>query len=292
MLYDIRLEMLYDYDAPVHGGRHLVRVAPITIPGVQRVVASSLSFDPRPEQTTTFADFFGNVATTICYAAPHDALRIRLNARVNVENLPDPIDLSPALAVLHQQIAATWSLDPASPHHFMAGSPRIALDPAITAYAASAASGAPSVLAIVKALGQAIHRDFAYDTKATDVETDPVEAFALRRGVCQDFAHVMIAGLRGLGIPSGYVSGFLRTNPPAGQPRLEGADAMHAWVRAWCGQDMGWIGFDPTNAIMVGPDHICIGHGRDYADISPIVGVLKTHGSHEAKQSVDVLPVS
>lgn len=291
MLYDIRLEMSYDYDAPVHGGRHLVRVAPISIPGIQRVVASSLSFEPVPERVSTFSDFFGNLATTICYVAPHDELKIRLTARVSVENLVPPIDLSPSTTALRQQIARMWTVAPESPHHFLAASPRVPLDAAITDYAAKAIADVPTTMAAANALCLAIHRDFTYDPKATDVKTDPAEAFALRKGVCQDFAHIMIAGLRGLGIPAGYVSGFLRTNPPAGQPRLEGADAMHAWVRAWCGQDMGWMEFDPTNAVMAGPGHISIGHGRDYADISPIVGVLKTHGSHEAKQSVDVLPV-
>tara|TARA_R110002020_G_scaffold11340_8_gene42743 strand:- start:34 stop:912 length:879 start_codon:yes stop_codon:yes gene_type:complete len=291
MLYDVRLEMSYDYDAPVLGGRHLVRVAPITIPGVQRIVASSLSFAPRPERISTFSDFFGNLATEIAYVEPHDSLVIRLTARVHVEELAAPIDLSPSIAGLHKEITGLWSVAAGSPHHFLAASPRVPLDPAIVSYARAATKAAPSVLAAANALCLSIHRDFAYDPKATQVSTTPAEAFALRRGVCQDFAHVMIAGLRGLGIPAGYVSGFLRTNPPAGKPRLEGADAMHAWIRAWCGQDMGWVEFDPTNAILAGPDHIAIGHGRDYADVSPIVGVLKTHGSHEAKQSVDVLRV-
>lgn len=291
MLYDVRLEMRYQYDAPVHGGRHLVRVAPITMPGVQRLVASSLSFVPRPERSSTFNDFFGNLATEISYVEPHESLLIRLTARVQVENLAPPIDLSPSIAVLHGQIAGLWSVAANSPHHFLAASPRVPLEPAITDYARHAIGSAPSVLAAARALSLAIHRDFVYDPKATDVRTEPAEAFALRKGVCQDFAHVMIAGLRGLGVPAGYVSGFLRTNPPPGKPRLEGADAMHAWVRVWCGLDMGWVEFDPTNAIMAGPDHISIGHGRDYADISPIVGVLKTHGSHEAKQSVDVTQV-
>ena len=291
MLYDVRLEMSYDYDAPVLGGRHLVRVAPITIPGVQRIVASSLSFVPRPERISTFNDFFGNLATEISFVEPHDTLLIRLTARVLVDDLAPPIDLSPSLAGLHKEIAGLWSVAASSPHHFMASSPRVSLDPSITDYASNAIGAAPSVLAAATALCVAIHRDFAYDTKATQVSTPPAEAFALRRGVCQDFAHIMIAGLRGVGIPAGYVSGFLRTNPPEGKPRLEGADAMHAWVRAWCGQDMGWVEFDPTNAILAGPDHISIGHGRDYADVSPIVGVLKTHGSHEAKQSVDVLRI-
>lgn len=291
MLYDVRLELHYDYDATVHGGRHLIRVAPISIPGIQRVIASGLSFEPRPERESTFTDFFGNSVTTLTYLAPHDHLDIRLTARVQVEDVHPPADLSPTREGLRQEIARYWSVEPDSPQHFLAASPRVQLVPAVTDYAEAVTGDAPSVMAAALALCMAIHRDFAYDPRATDVETKPAEAFALRKGVCQDFAHVMIAGLRGLGIPAGYVSGFLRTNPPPGKPRLEGADAMHAWVRAWCGSHVGWVEFDPTNAMIAGPDHICIGHGRDYADISPIVGVLKTHGSHEATQSVDVLRV-
>jgi transglutaminase-like putative cysteine protease len=136
-----------------------------------------------------------------------------------------------------------------------------------------------------------IHRDFAYDKESTNVDTSPLEAFNLKRGVCQDFVHVMIAGLRGVGIPAGYVSGFLRTIPPKGKPRLEGADAMHAWVRVWCGLHSGWIELDPTNAMLAGTDHITIGYGRDYSDISPIIGVLRTSGRHETKQTVDVVRV-
>ncbi len=291
MLYDIRMELHYDYDATVHGGRHLIRVAPATIAGVQRVVAAGLSFEPRPQRESSFTDFFGNSVTTLTYLTPHNHLAIRLTARVQVEDLHPPADLSPSRDALRQEIARFWSVAPDSPHHFLAASPRVQVVPAITEYAARATAEMPSVMTSALALCMAIHRDFAYDPKATDVETKPAEAFALRKGVCQDFAHVMIAGLRGIGIPAGYVSGFLRTNPPAGKPRLEGADAMHAWVRAWCGQHVGWVEFDPTNAMIAGPDHISIGQGRDYADISPIVGVLKTHGSHETRQSVDVLRV-
>lgn len=289
MLYDVRLELSYDYETPVHGGRHLIRVAPANVPGVQRVVASSLLIEPRPRRETSFTDFFGNSATTITLVAPHDSLVIRLAARVLVEDNSTPADLSPPRLGLAKEIARFWSVEPDSPHHFLTASPRVQPDDTITSYALDATAGAESVMAIATALCTAINRDFRYDPKATDVETKPAEAFALRKGVCQDFAHVMIAGLRGMGIPAGYVSGFLRTNPPPGKVRLEGADAMHAWVRVWCGQLMGWLEFDPTNAMMAGSDHISIGHGRDYADISPIVGVLKTSGSHAAKQSVDVV---
>lgn len=291
MLYDVRLELHYDYEASVHGDRHLVRVVPVSIPGVQRVIASSLRFDPRPEQETTFTDFFGNTVTTIAYTGYHDHLDVRLTARVQVEDIQAPADLSPNLDGLKQEIAGLWSLGPESPHHFLAASPRVPLAPDITAYAQQAIAGAPSVQAAALALCLAIHHDFKYDKEATRVDTGAIEAFELRRGVCQDFAHVMIAGLRGAGIPAGYVSGFLRTIPPKGKPRLEGADAMHAWVRVWCGQHAGWLEFDPTNAMLAGPDHITIGNGRDYSDVSPIVGVLRTSGQHRAKQSVDVVRV-
>lgn len=291
MLYDIRLALEYDYDAPVHGGRHHIRVAPANVPGLQRVIASSLAIEPAPARQSGFLDFFGNSVTAITMTEPHDKLTIRLTARVQIEEFSPPADLSPPLAQLSREIGQYWSVASTSPQHFLAASSRVQMVPAITDYARAVAADAPTTLGVATALCMAIHRDFEYDPKATDVETRPVEAFELRKGVCQDFAHVMIAGLRGLGIPAGYVSGFLRTNPPEGQARLEGADAMHAWVRAWCGQHLGWVEFDPTNAMIAGPDHISIGHGRDYSDISPIVGVLRTHGSHETKQSVDVLRV-
>lgn len=291
MLYDVRLTLEYDYDALVHGGRHHIRVAPANVAGTQRVIASSLSFSPKPHRQSAFLDFFGNAVTAITMIEPHDKLEIRLTARVQVEDLTPPADLSPPLSQLALEVGRYWSVGPDSPQHFLSASPRIGLVPEITAYALDVTSAKQSTLAIAEALCLAIHRDFEYAPKATDVETRPAEAFAMRKGVCQDFAHVMIAGLRGLGIPAGYVSGFLRTNPPPGQPRLEGADAMHAWVRVWCGQHMGWIEFDPTNAMIAGPDHISIGHGRDYADVSPIVGVLRTHGSHETRQAVDVIRV-
>ena len=291
MLYDIRLELHYDYEGFVHGDRHLVRVAPASMPGVQRVIASSLSFDPKPSSETTFVDFFGNLVTTISYVGYHDRLDVRLSARVGVEDIAPAADLSPDLAGLQRDLAGLWTLDANSPHHFLGPSPRIALNDDITAYARASISRTASVRAAAMDLCLSIYRDFAYEQDSTDVDTTPAEAFLQRAGVCQDFAHVMIAGLRGVGIPAAYVSGFLRTIPPKGKPRLEGADAMHAWVRVWCGQHAGWIEFDPTNAMLAGADHITIGHGRDYADVSPIVGILRTSGGHEHTQSVDVIRV-
>jgi transglutaminase-like putative cysteine protease len=112
----------------------------------------------------------------------------------------------------------------------------------------------------------------------------------LRAGVCQDFAQIMIGGLRGLGLPAAYVSGYLRTIPPPGKPRLQGADATHAWVSVWTGPENGWIGFDPTNAIQAGTDHITLAIGRDFSDVSPVYGVFVGSGENELKVEVDVIP--
>ena len=129
-----------------------------------------------------------------------------------------------------------------------------------------------------------IRTEFKYDPKATVISTPLKEVFEKRHGVCQDFAHVMIAGLRGLGLPAAYVSGYLRTIPPPGQPRLQGADATHAWVSVWCGAEIGWIGFDPTNDLLVGNDHIILAIGRDFSDVSPVDGIIVGSPQAEARR--------
>jgi transglutaminase-like putative cysteine protease len=144
---------------------------------------------------------------------------------------------------------------------------------------------------VVQAIGRALHTDIEFDPAATTADTLPVDAFRARSGVCQDISHIMIACLRGIGVPAGYVSGYLQTIPPAGQPRQMGADAMHAWVQAWCGNDIGWVEFDPTNAKFVDTDHIVVARGRDYADVAPNKGVWRTAGKQKREQKVDVIPV-
>ncbi|TIX10727.1 MAG: transglutaminase family protein [Mesorhizobium sp.] len=289
MLYDIRLHLSYDYDAAAGGGRHQVRVLPPTIAGAQRVVAASLSFTPAPGERSDFTDFFGNNVTSLAFRDAHDALDIRMSARVSISRPEPGLDVSPNLQRLREELGGVRSLAPDSPHHFLAASDHAGIDAAITAYAKDSLAG--STVATVMDLCNRIQRDFTYDGKATTVQTRASHAFGLKRGVCQDFSHIMIAGLRGLGIPAGYVSGFLRTIPPKGKPRLEGADAMHAWVKAWCGRDAGWQEFDPTNGMRASNDHITVGYGRDYSDVAPIVGVLKTTGGQAAEQAVDVIPV-
>ncbi|KKX30488.1 transglutaminase family protein [Rhizobium sp. LC145] len=292
MLYDLTLHMGYAYDVPASGARHVIRVMPLSLPDRQRLVAGSLSISPAADERTAFLDFFGQQATSILVRAPHDRLDIRMQARVMVENQPITADLSPELARLPEELAAVWSIDAASPHHLAAASPRLPQEAEIAAYARELVEPGRTVREIALSLCARIHRDFTYDPEATTVDTTPGEAFRLKRGVCQDFAHVMIVALRSLGIPAGYVSGFLRTIPPPGKERLEGADAMHAWVRVWCGGVMGYVELDPTNDMPAGSDHIVVGYGRDYSDIAPVIGVLKGYGNQKSIQAVDVVPVN
>jgi transglutaminase-like putative cysteine protease len=291
MLYDLSLHMGYVYDVPASGARHVIRVLPLSLPDRQRLIAGSVTVTPNAEEKTTFIDFFGQQATSVFLRSPHERLDIRMHARVSVETPAITADLSPTLEVLREELVGVLSVDAASPHHLTGSSPRLRDDPQIAAYAREGLKPGQTVREIAGMLCRRIHKDFKYDPEATTVDTTPGEAFKLKSGVCQDFSHVMIVALRSLGIPAGYVSGFLRTIPPPGKERLEGADAMHAWVRVWCGETTGYIELDPTNDITAGSDHIVVAYGRDYADIAPVIGVLKTYGTHQTVQSVDVIPL-
>lgn len=291
MRYSVRLTIGYRYGAPSDHVRSLVRLLPSNQPGRQTVLARQLLVEPAPGERREVPDFFGNTMTVMAFHRAIDRVLMTLSATVERQAPADVLDLSPGLAALRGEVADHRSLGAGAPHHFMGPSARIDADAGIAAFAAQATSGARTVRDAVGALGRALHDVMRFETGATDVNTRPGTAFAQRSGVCQDFSHVMIAGLRSLGIPAGYVSGFLRTLPPPGQPRLEGADAMHAWVTAWCGTETGWVEFDPTNACFVGLDHIAVAHGRDYTDVAPVKGMLRGSGGQESDHAVDMVPL-
>ncbi len=291
MIYDITLTIAYEYDRPAVAGRHLLRLMPANVPGLQRRVTGALSILPEPAEQRPFTDFFGNGAVEVAFRDAHDEILFRVTARVERLMPPASLDMSPPLERLEEEILDYRGLDGDAPHHFLGPSPRTAPAPEMTAYARAQLRPGMTAAGAVEAIGMALHRDMKFDPEATTVDTPPSEAFARRHGVCQDFAQVMIACLRGVGIPAGYVSGFLRTDPPPGRPRLEGADAMHAWVRAWCGVDAGWVEFDPTNAVRAGTDHVVVARGRDYGDVSPVKGVLRIVGGQTTEHAVDVIPV-
>lgn len=289
--YDIRLNIGYDYEHPAASNRTILRMQPLGRPG-QQLVGGLVDTDPRPDFRHDGIDFFGNPMTETAFDRPLRQILFRFAGRVRVRALDSGLDLSCGLDQLGAEISGMQGIDAASPHHFTGASPRIAPAPEFAGFAREVLAGpARSARDSALAICDAVHGQFTFDPTATDVATPPLEAFRNRRGVCQDISHVAIATLRAAGIPAAYVSGFLRTLPPPGQPRLEGADAMHAWVRVWCGLDMGWIEIDPTNAIIAGTDHIAVAIGRDYSDVAPVRGWMRSLGAHRTTQQVDVVPV-
>ena len=290
MIYDIRHVTTYRYDAPVTSARCTLRLLPSDDEG-QRVFDSGLEVSPAPATISERTDFFGMRVTNVSIEATHRELRITALSRVEVERHETPAPaLTPPWEDVRQAAFSSSQLGQNAPAHFLFPSRLVPLHPPATQYAAeSFVAGRPVVEAAAELMTR-IRDDFKYDPKATAVSTPLSDAFDKRGGVCQDFAHIMIAGLRGLGLPAAYVSGYIRTLPPPGKPRLVGADASHAWVSLWCGDIFGWLDFDPTNAVLAGNDHIVIARGRDYADVSPIDGVILASGNQILSVSVDVAP--
>ena len=289
-LYDISLQITYSYDSPAGSSRTLLRMQPRTLPD-QQLISGFVGTDPLPEFRRDGVDFFGNGTTEVTHGQALSEIVFRFDGRVRRNPGPAPLDLSTSLERLDHEIAAVRGLGWESPHHYLSDSDHVGHDPEIAAFARDTIASGMSTMGAVQAVSQALHREMAFDPVATDVSTPPIEAFRTRRGVCQDFSHIMIAALRSVGIPAGYVSGFLRTIPPEGQERLEGADAMHAWVQAWCGAETGWIQIDPTNDMLAGADHVTVALGRDYADVAPVKGSHRTAGRHTTMHQVDVVPV-
>ncbi|MGD9932343.1 MAG: transglutaminase N-terminal domain-containing protein [Dehalococcoidia bacterium] len=291
MRYSIRQQTTYEYDYTVAASQHAVRLIPMARPGID-VLRARLQVEPAPAERFSRVDFFGNRVVGITFETAHERLDVVLTADVIVVDPPaiDP-EATPPWEEIRNMTSATRDMGAESPIHGLFPSRGVGIVDEITEYAAKSFPTGRPVLAGAFDLTRRIRDEFVYDPKATDVTTSPAEAFARQRGVCQDFAQVMIAGLRGLGLPAMYVSGYLRTIPPPGEERLEGADATHAWARAWCGPDAGWVGLDPTNAVIAGEDHITAAIGRDYLDVAPISGVIVSAGEHHLTSTVDVIPL-
>jgi transglutaminase-like putative cysteine protease len=288
VIYDIIHLTTYKYDAPVVSARCAIRLLPRN-EGGQHVLSSRIDLSPAAEITRDRVDFNGNRICEAHILKPHTKLQITLEARVEVERTQPPAPaLTPAWEIVKKAANATNSLAASSPAHYIYPSRYAPLFDAATNYARESFPPWRPILESAIELTRRIHADFAYDPDATHIATPIAQAFERRRGVCQDFAHIMIAALRGLGLVASYVSGYLRTIPAPGQTRLEGADSTHAWVSIWCGPEFGWFDLDPTNAMTVGNDHVVIAIGRDYADVSPIDGVILAAGKQDLDVSVDV----
>ncbi|MFZ0730455.1 MAG: transglutaminase family protein [Methylovirgula sp.] len=289
MIYDIRHVTIYEYGSRVTFSHCALRLLPRDGPG-QTVLASSLDIDPAPKEIGERACFFGNRVTSMTIETPHRRLSVEASSSVEVNRDPPPdAAATPAWEEVREAAYASQSLARQSPAHFLHPSRYVPRFPPAREYAQQFFTPGRPVLEAASDLMKHMRRDFMYDPTSTVVSTPVWQAFEQRSGVCQDFAHIMIAGLRGLGLPAAYVSGYIRTIPLGGVPVLQGADAMHAWVSLWCGE-AGWIGLDPTNALLIGDDHIVLAQGRDYADISPVAGIISGAGEQDIEVKVDVVP--
>ena len=284
----MRHKTTYRYDIEVGYARCSLRLVPRPTSG-QTLLQSNIVILPRPAFETAQRDKFSNPSMAVVITTPHRELVVESFCLVDVFALP-PSDS--AHSVTWETVRASGlehqSLQADGPALFLHPTRATPYVPAIAEFARESFQPGRPVLVAAGQLSRRLKAGLVYDPCATEVHTPVQTAFEQRRGVCQDFAHIMICALRGLGLPARYVSGYIRTSPAPGQPRQEGADATHAWVELWCGQSLGWVGVDPTNDLFTGDEHIVLAIGRDYHDVAPIEGVLLGAGRQTLKVEVDV----
>jgi transglutaminase-like putative cysteine protease len=292
--YQILHDTHYRYASSVTLAQQLAHLWPRDCPW-QRNHEQELLVSPLPCQRQDALDVFGNPLTRLVFERPHDELKV--SARLKVEVLARPalnVQDSPAWEAACS--ALRYSGQPLAPGvldaaRFRFESPYVHLKQVFADFAAECFSPGRPLLAAVDGLMLKIFSEFSFDAAATQVATPLLQVLEERRGVCQDFAHLMLACLRSLGLSARYISGYLLTQPPPGQPRLIGADASHAWISVFCPQH-GWVDFDPTNNIRPALEHITLAWGRDFADVSPLRGVILGGGSHDPEVQVTVMPLA
>lgn len=287
LLYEVNHSTRYEYQGSVSVAHHLAHLSPRTTPR-QTCFSQTLTIDPVPGALTTRPDYFGNSASLFTIAAAHKYLDVAFRSRVAVAPafIPESHE-SPTWENIRGLCRGDRSGLSLEAMEFVHDSPRVRIDMNYAQYAGPSFTPGRPVMDAVIDLTRRIHKDFAFDPKATSVSTTVEEFFQTRRGVCQDLAHLQIACLRSLGLPARYVSGYLETDPPPGQTKLVGADASHAWISFYC-PGIGWIDVDPTNNCLPSLRHITVAWGRDYSDVSPLRGVLLGGGKHILTVSVDV----
>jgi transglutaminase-like putative cysteine protease len=281
--YRLRHRTTYAYADAVDLATHMLHLTPRGSDR-QRVLAAEIICEPAPSSRATASDHHGNQVTWLFLERPHTRLELVLNALLEVADEPPAGPAGLAWEALRD--AAPWDVS-----EFLFDS---ALAPAVAAaraYAAASFATGRDGFDAVRDLTTRIRKDFAFKPGVTSISTPVTEVLTQKAGVCQDFSHVMIAGLRAHGVPARYVSGYIRTRPKPGEARRRGSDVSHAWVAAWLGPALGWVEFDPTNDLVVGGEHVVLGHGRDYADVSPVRGVLLGGGRHAVTVGVDLEPV-
>ena len=295
--YHVLHETTYEYGSPISLSQQQLHLSPRFLPW-QQVFEQRIDIAPAPTWRRDGLDAFGNPVSWISFHAPHDSLRIR--SAMTIAVLPHPTDaatLAASLAwdVLRERLAYDAQaplVEDLEATRFLFESPHVRVKHELAQYAADCFPPGTPVLVGAQALMAKIFAEFEFDPEATTVSTPVLEVLENKRGVCQDFAHLMIACLRALGLAARYVSGYLLTRPPPGKPRLIGADASHAWVSVYApGTGDDWVDFDPTNNLLPDTEHITLAIGRDFSDISPLRGIILGGGSAEPEVAVTVVPL-
>jgi len=287
--YMVEHETSYTYRVPVAQSWQLAHLTPATLPW-QTVLAHEIAIEPPPDERHERRDAFGNGVTHFGVHGPHPLLRVRMTCEVEIGDRPDPA-LVPALGWgdVRESLHDEPEQDALCPARMAEPSTLVPWSDAARAYAATSFASGRDWLEAVTDVMRRIHREFDFEPGTTTVTTSVDEVLALKSGVCQDFAHVMIACLRSHGLPARYVSGYLLTQPPPGRPRLLGADVSHAWVAAYSPRH-GWVEFDPTNDQLADRRYITLASGGDFADVVPLRGVILGGRGQKMRVGVSVIP--
>jgi transglutaminase-like putative cysteine protease len=290
MIYKVSHKTTYKYKHPVSFGNHVACLTPRTM-GHHRCQWNELRIRPLPATRSERIDYFGNQLSFFTIKEPHQELLVEARSEVTIDDDVKPWSEAP----IHWEEVARQARDDRSPegieaYQFVFESPRVRPHAEFAHYAQRSFTPCRPFDEALLDLTARIYHDFRFDSKATNVRTTTEEVFRKRRGVCQDFAHLEVALLRSLHLPARYVSGYLRTYPPPGRPRLVGADVSHAWIAAYY-PGMGWLDVDPTNNLVPSRSHVTLGWGRDYGDVSPLRGLILGGRDHTLKVAVDMEPV-
>lgn len=293
--YEVHHDSVYDYALPVSLSQQLLHLAPREVDR-QQTLSWQLMCAPQPTRQQSALDAFGNPVMRLEFDRPHRQLSVRTRMQVAITPRTRALDANDSPPWEQARDAYRFragavpgpELLQASRYRFQ--SPYVPISTPYEQYAADCFSAGRPMLAAVLALMRKIHREFKFDASATQIATPLAEVLKRRRGVCQDYAHLMIACLRAYSLPARYLSGYLLTTPPPGRPRLVGADASHAWIAVRCPRQ-GWVEFDPTNNVIPDTQHILLGWGRDFGDVSPLRGVILGGGAHEPHVAVTVVPL-
>jgi transglutaminase-like putative cysteine protease len=288
MRYRVQHTTSYAYGTPVELAAHMVHLRPRPRPG-QTVISERITTDPMPARRRDGLDHFGNHVTWLFLDLPHADFEVTSESVVEVDCPPPPAvgETLPWESV----VEAARTRDGWRAAEFQFGTTMAPLDPASKAYAGTSFTTGRPVLEALLDLNNRFYTEFRFRSGVTTISTPVSQVMARREGVCQDFSHAMISGLRGVGLPARYTSGYIRTRPPPGQVKRQGADQSHAWVGCWLGPEHGWVEVDPTNGIVVKDEHVLLGWGRDFSDVSPVRGVILGGGDHVVSVAVGLEPI-